>query len=181
MEPLTKVAIWLLVGVPLALAMEPWAAFLHGRVWHSWGWFWHRSHHEPKTGYFEANDLFAVLHALPAIGLILYGCVGPVGVVREVCFGVGLGLTAFGWSYAIVHDGLVHGRLPVQFLLRLRYFRRIVAAHRVHHERGAEPYGLFRGPQELAARARRLQGAGPTTPPELVQASVAESRVKPLA
>jgi beta-carotene 3-hydroxylase len=164
------VLVWLAVGLPLALLMEPWAAFLHGRIWHGWGWFWHRSHHVPKTGYFEANDLFALFHALPAIALILYGCVGPAGLGRELCFGVGLGLTAFGWSYAIVHDGLVHGRLPVQFLLRWRYFRRIVAAHKVHHERGEEPFGLFRGPAELAARARRRTSEAPAPPAQPQQA-----------
>ncbi len=155
MDALDKVLIWLVVGVPVALAMEPWAAFLHGKVWHRWGYILHESHHRPRTGPFEANDLFALTHAIPAICLILYGCVGPQGWVREAGFGFGLGLTAFGLAYALVHDGLVHERLPVGILKRSAWLRTIVAAHRVHHRDGAVPYGLFRGPAELRAAARR--------------------------
>lgn len=149
-----KVLLWLLIGIPVALMMEPWSAFVHGRLWHGSLWGWHRSHHEPRTGRFERNDIFALLHAPPAILMILYGCLGPPGIPREVIFAVGLGMSAFGLSYAVVHDGLIHGRLPVAFLGRLRLLRRIAAAHKVHHERNAEPFGLFRGPAEL----RRLAG-----------------------
>jgi beta-carotene 3-hydroxylase len=150
-----KVLVWLLVGLPVAAMMEPWSAFVHGRVWHGPLWGWHRSHHEPRVGRFEKNDVFAVLHAPPAIAMILYGCLGAPGLLREVLFAVGLGMTAFGLSYSVVHDGLIHGRLPVAFLGRSRFFRRIVAAHEVHHVRGEEPYGLFLGPAELRRRAAK--------------------------
>jgi beta-carotene 3-hydroxylase len=60
----------------------------------------------------------------------------------------------------VVHDGLVHGRLPVGFLRRSAYLRRVVAAHRVHHARGGAPYGLFLGPWVLRrdASRRKMQG-----------------------
>jgi beta-carotene 3-hydroxylase len=155
MSPLEKVLIWAAVGLPLSVAMEPWAAFLHGKVWHRWGYVLHESHHVPRTGTFEANDLFALTHAIPAIAMILYGCVGAPGLAREIAFGLGLGLSAFGLAYALVHDGLIHERLPLQFLLRSAFIRRVVAAHKVHHQRGEAPYGLFWGPIELREAARR--------------------------
>lgn len=162
-----KLAVWLATGIPVAMAMEAWSRVLHGRLWHRSLWPVHASHHEKRKGRFEVNDLLSATHAPLAIAGILYGCLGPTGVLREVAFGIGLGMTAFGFAYMVVHDGLVHGRLPVRFLMRWRYFRRIRAAHEVHHRHGGVPYGLFRGPAELkAAReaAPRLQRAAPSTP-----------------
>ena len=146
---LLKLAIWIGVGAAVAGLMEPWAAFLHRKVWHGALWRIHRSHHRRRLGRFEANDVFSVLHAPPAIALILYGCLGPVGVLREVAFAVGLGMTAFGLAYVVVHDGLVHGRLKVAALAQVPSLARIRAAHLVHHRRAGAPYGLFRGPAEL--------------------------------
>ena len=77
------------------------------------------------------------------------------GPLREVVFGVGIGMTLFGVAYVVVHDGFVHGRLPLRWLGKVPLLARIRDAHRVHHGRGAAPYGFFLGPQELtAARAR---------------------------
>jgi beta-carotene 3-hydroxylase len=153
-----NIAVWLAVGAAVACAMEPWAALLHGRVWHRLLWRIHGSHHRDRLGRLEANDALSILHAPPAIALILYGCVGPAGLVREMAFGAGLGMTAFGVAYVLVHDGLVHGRLPVGPLARSRWLDRIRRAHLAHHRREhGGPYGLFLGPAELAreAAARR--------------------------
>ena len=50
--------------------MELFAWAAHRWVMHGWGWGWHRSHHEPRGGWFEKNDLYAVVFAGVAIGLI---------------------------------------------------------------------------------------------------------------
>ncbi len=157
-----KPLIWLVAGLPVLLGMEAWARLLHDKLWHGPLWSLHASHHLPRSGPFERNDAFAVLHALLAIPMMLYGCVGPAGLLREALFGISLGMTGFGLSYAVVHDGLVHGRLPVAFLRRWAWIRRIEAAHKVHHRDGAAPYGLFRGPEELrriATKNRRSRAA----------------------
>lgn len=153
--------IWLPVALVVAVWMDVWAALLHGLVWHRALWPIHRSHHLPRRGRYEKNDALSVLHAPIAIALILYGCQAEPGVVREIAFGVGIGMTLFGVSYFVVHDGLVHGRLPVAFLLRVGYLRRVVEAHRKHHEgsRGRPPYGLFFGPVELWLAQRRRESA----------------------
>jgi len=156
--------IWVPVALVVAVAMDVWAGLLHGLVWHRVLWMVHRSHHTPRDGRFERNDVLAGLHAPPAIALILYGCAGPETVLREVAFGVGLGMTLFAVGYLIVHDGLVHGRLPVQGLARFRTLRRIARAHRAHHgEASGKPYSLFFGPTELRIatalkRARAARG-----------------------
>jgi beta-carotene 3-hydroxylase len=147
--------LWIAIALCVAMAMEPWAAWVHHKVWHGALWSVHRSHHVEREGWFEANDVFAAAHALPAIVLIVYGCEAGNVWVGAVSFGIGIGMTLFGAAYALVHDGLVHGRLPVGFLLRFRLFRRIKGAHQRHHISGTYPYGLFLGPQELQSAVRR--------------------------
>lgn len=156
------------VALPVAAAMEPWARLLHGRVWHHALWRIHRSHHAHRSGRFEANDALSAAHAPIATVLIMMGC-NMHGAAAAVTIGIGAGMTAFGVSYVIVHDGLVHGRLPVAFLSRYGWLRRIRDAHRVHHARGAAPYGLFLGPRELT-RAPHARGARPSAPPTSVPA-----------
>ncbi|MGK0359793.1 MAG: beta-carotene 3-hydroxylase [Bradymonadia bacterium] len=156
MDVLSKVGLWLAVGLATALFMELWSAVLHGRLWHGPLWPMHESHHVP-SGKWEINDILSVSHAPIAMAMILYGCVGPIGVAREVLFGIGLGMTVFGFAYIIVHDGLVHGRLPVQGLAKFRYLRQVRNAHRVHHLTGEAPYGLFYGPWVVKRMAKHKQ------------------------
>jgi beta-carotene 3-hydroxylase len=155
---MTSIAIWIVVALAAAAAMEGWAALLHGRVWHHALWGVHSSHHRRRRGLFESNDALSFLHAPIAITLILYGCLGAPGVLRDVAFGAGIGMTIFGFAYVIVHDGLVHGRLPVSKLARIPYFARVRDAHLVHHQKAGPPFGLFLGPLELA----REEPAAPT-------------------
>jgi beta-carotene 3-hydroxylase len=156
-SPLAHALVWVPVALVVAVAMDLWAALLHGKVWHGWLWAIHRSHHAPQPeGGLEANDALSLLHAPLAIALIVVGCVAAPTVARELAFGTGVGMSAFGLGYLVVHDGLCHGRLPVGFLLRLRVFRGIVRAHRVHHTgtSGGAPFGFFFGVRELERRAR---------------------------
>ena len=146
-------AIWIATALAAFAIMEVWAALLHGRVWHHALWGIHRSHHTKRRGAFEQNDALAFLHAPIAAGLIIYGVDGAPGPLREAAFGFGLGMTAFGLAYVLVHDGLVHRRLPVSGLARIPYLARVRDAHRVHHSTGGPPYGLFLGPLVLARRA----------------------------
>lgn len=150
-------AIGAVVAVVVGASMEPWARFLHGRVWHHGLWAIHRSHHTRRVGRFEANDLLSALHAPIAAGLVMIGC-NMHGLAAAIAIGTGAGMTAFGLAYVVVHDGLVHGRLPVAFLARSRWLRRMRNAHAVHHARGGAPFGLFLGPRELTRTSRRRDG-----------------------
>jgi beta-carotene 3-hydroxylase len=152
---MSSAAIWIPVTLVVAAAMELWAGLLHGRFWHGMLWPIHRSHHSKRRGRFETNDALSALHAPIAIAMILYGCVAEPGVLREVLFGTGIGMTMFGVAYLIFHDGFVHGRLPLRWLGKVPLFARIRDAHRVHHGCGMAPYGFFLGPQELAAQRHR--------------------------
>lgn len=45
-----------------------------------------QSHHRPREGPFEANDIFAIINALPAIALLAFGFFNH-GFIPGLCFG----------------------------------------------------------------------------------------------
>lgn len=134
------------------VGMEMYARYVHKYLWHEneLGWTLHKSHHEPRVGPFEANDVYALMNAVPAIALCGYGFMRP-DVVGGLCFGLGLGITLFGISYMFVHDGLVHRRFPVGPIANVPQLKRVAVAHQMHHsdKYGGVPFGMFLGPQEL--------------------------------
>jgi beta-carotene 3-hydroxylase len=144
-----------MTGVLLAMValvvMEPVTAVLHRVVFHGFGMGWHRSHHEPPTHVLEANDLFPVVFALGTILVLSIGVwIGGGGVLIPL----GIGVTAYGASYLVVHDVVIHRRLPWPRIPdRVGY--RLRAAHNVHHLFGRAPYGFLAPvvPRDLAARA----------------------------
>ncbi|KAL7108346.1 hypothetical protein ACP275_06G106900 [Erythranthe tilingii] len=138
------------LSVGAAVGMEFWARWAHKALWHASLWHMHESHHKPREGPFELNDVFAIINAGPAIALLSYGFFHK-GLVPGLCFGAGLGITVFGMAYMFVHDGLVHRRFPVGPVADVPYFRRVASAHQLHHSEKFDgvPYGLFLGPKEL--------------------------------
>ncbi|XP_020204586.1 beta-carotene hydroxylase 2, chloroplastic isoform X2 [Cajanus cajan] len=138
------------LSVGAVVAMEFWARWAHRALWHASLWHMHESHHRPREGPFELNDVFAIINAVPAIALLSYGFFHK-GLIPGLCFGAGLGITVFGMAYMFVHDGLVHKRFPVGPIANVPYFRRVAAAHQLHHSDkfNGVPYGLFLGPKEV--------------------------------
>ncbi|XP_004300813.1 PREDICTED: beta-carotene 3-hydroxylase 1, chloroplastic-like [Fragaria vesca subsp. vesca] len=133
-----------------AVGMEFWARWAHRALWHAQLWQMHESHHRPRDGAFELNDVFAITNAAPAIALLSYGFFNN-GLFPGLCFGAGLGITIFGIAYMFVHDGLVHRRFPVGPIADVPYLRKVAAAHQLHHTYifNGVPYGLFLGPKEI--------------------------------
>lgn len=140
--------------------MELAAALLHRHVMHGWGWRWHASHHHPRTGVFETNDLYALVFAAIAIVLIWFGTNGYWPLQW-----VGAGMTAYGFLYFLVHDGLVHRRLPMSYTPRKGYLRRLYQAHLLHHavheKHGAVSFGFLyaQRPEVLKRRLDHLKSA----------------------
>jgi len=137
-------------------AMELVAALAHKYIMHGWGWGWHESHHEPRTRWFEVNDLYAVVFAVLAIVLIALGTWGLWPLQW-----IGAGMTAYGALYFMVHDGLVHQRWPFRYIPRRGYLKRLYLAHRLHHAvRGKEEcvsFGFLYAPpiEKLQATLRQ--------------------------
>lgn len=136
---------WVVVLLATFVAMEGVAYLLHRHVMHGPLWVLHESHHTPRTGRFERNDLFGVFFALPSMALIYAGTHG-----FPLALAVGIGMTAYGAAYWGFHDVLVHRRVRHSFVPRGAYLKRIVRAHLVHHrtrtKEGATSFGFLYAP-----------------------------------
>lgn len=151
--------------------MELFAYAMHRWVMHGPGWFLHASHHRERTGWFELNDAYAAIFALPSIALIWAGVHGGWGPKATA---IGAGIAAYGAIYFGFHDWIVHRRLPHRIVPRSPYFKRIVQAHRLHHviasRKGAVSFGFLYAPpisrllaeleQSKEGRQRLPQGGG---------------------
>jgi len=56
---------------------------------------------------------------------------------------IGVGVTAYGAAYAVVHDVYIHRRLRWFGGRRVRGLERLAAAHELHHRFGGAPYGML--------------------------------------
>lgn len=120
-----------LIVLVTAACMEPFAWFMHRYVMHGFGWGWHQSHHQQRSSksiWFERNDLYALVFASLAIGLIACG----VFLFYPLQW-VGYGMTLYGLIYFVVHDGMVHQRWPVKWIPRRGYLKSLYQSHRLHH------------------------------------------------
>ena len=153
------------LGIFLALAtvvtMELVAYAVHRWVMHGPGWFLHKSHHEPRTGPFEHNDLYGIVFAVPSVALIYGGLNLGWG---DWAAWVGGGVAAYGLIYFGFHDVIVHRRIGHRWVPKSAYMKRIMQAHRLHHvvetRKGALSFGFLWAPRpeelkaELARRGR---------------------------
>lgn len=133
----------LITGATL-VSMELVATLVHRHVMHKWGWAWHKSHHERHLRAVERNDLYAAVFALISIGFFVLGRFAPA------FWWIGFGMVGYGLLYGLLHDVLVHRRIPFPRQPRKGYLKRLVQAHRLHHavhERdGAVSFGFLYAP-----------------------------------
>ena len=149
------------------LGMEGFAYVMHRWVMHGPGWFLHASHHRPRTGNWELNDLYAVIFAVPSIVLLLGGV--QLGWWPGWAW-IGAGIAAYGAIYFGFHDVIVHRRIATRYLPKSSYMKRIVQAHRLHHaietKQGTVSFGFLWAPRPdaLKAELKRRDRAGIRAP-----------------
>lgn len=131
-----------LIWLATVAFMEGFAYVMHRWVMHGPGWFLHKSHHRPRTGRFELNDLYGVIFAMPSIILIYGGVQAGWG---DWATAVGVGIAAYGAIYFGFHDVIVHKRVGHTYVPRSTYMKRIVQAHRLHHALESKHHGISFG------------------------------------
>jgi beta-carotene 3-hydroxylase len=125
------VAINILIVMAAFVAMEGLAWFTHRYVMHGWLWYLHKDHHHKESdGFFEHNDLFFLIFALPGIAGLFTG----MQYHYNWMFWVGLGITLYGMAYFLVHDIFIHQRFRIFRNTNNRYFKAIRRAHKMHHK-----------------------------------------------
>ena len=134
-----------LVTFAAVAGMEFMAWFAHKYIMHGFLWSWHEDHHKPhlKDGFFEKNDLFFLVFALPSMTCYIVGAVTP----HLWLLFVGIGISVYGAIYFLIHDVYIHQRFRWFKQLDGKYSRAILRAHGTHHaiqtKHDCESFGLL--------------------------------------
>lgn len=105
----------------------------HKYVMHGSLWMLHKDHHLSDVAgkpILQKNDFFFLIYALPAIILIIAG----LSLGNGYLIAIGAGITLYGLTYFIIHDVIIHRRLPLFKNARNFYINAIVKAHEGHHK-----------------------------------------------
>lgn len=122
--------IHILIFLATFLLMEwvAWAA--HKYVMHGFLWSLHKDHHVKEPGFFEKNDAFFLIFAIPSWLCIMLGMMyGSGGFVSA-----GFGILAYGIAYFLVHEVFIHQRFKWLRNTDNLYFRAVRRAHKMHHK-----------------------------------------------
>ena len=138
--------VYSLITIGAVVGMEFMAWFTHKYVMHGFLWDWHEDHHLPhneKDGFFEKNDLFFLVYAIPSMFCYIYGSATKMWEI----FFVGVGISIYGLIYFLIHDVYIHRRFKWFKLLDSTYSRAILRAHGSHHAKRTkehtESFGLL--------------------------------------
>jgi beta-carotene 3-hydroxylase len=130
--------------VLIAFILMEFVSYLaHRYVYHKLLWVFHRSHHSPRTGPFELNDVFPLFFASISIILMFSALSDPAG---SDLLALSIGITLYGLTYFFVHDLYVHRRVK-RLRLRIPFLLQIKKAHAIHHRYGLL---LFTNPRRVA-------------------------------
>ena len=148
-----------LITLAAYAGMEFMAWFTHKYVMHGFLWHWHADHHQPKhekEGFFEKNDRFFLVFAIPSMICYMIG-----GLTEHFAFlFVGIGISLYGLTYFLIHDVYIHRRFKWFKQLDSKYSRAILRAHGTHHSRRTKEQGesfglLIVHPKFFRKRARQ--------------------------
>jgi beta-carotene 3-hydroxylase len=111
---------------------------MHGLLWKL-----HKDHHVvDKNKKFQKNDFFFLIFAIPSMILIYIGY-----EYDNISLFFGLGIALYGLGYFIVHEIIIHQRLPFFKKSNNSYIKSIRMAHKVHHKTlgkyGANSFGML--------------------------------------
>lgn len=135
--------------------MEFMAWFTHKYVMHGIGWYFHRDHHQHEPGFFEKNDVFFLIFAIPSWLFTMFGMMSG----NDWRLWVGLGIAAYGLCYFLVHEVFIHRRFSWFKHSDNVYLRAIRKAHKVHHKHlgkeEGECFGMLVVPLKYFREAKR--------------------------
>jgi beta-carotene 3-hydroxylase len=133
----------LLIVFGTAFFME-WVAWAtHKFVMHGFLWYLHKDHHQKEPGFFEKNDAFFLIFAVPSWLSIQFGLMYQYYWLASI----GFGIAVYGFLYFLVHDVIIHQRFKWFTRSNNTYIKAIRWAHKIHHkslkkERG-ESFGML--------------------------------------
>lgn len=137
--------------------MEVFTWLTHKFVMHGFLWSLHRDHHiKDPDSFFERNDYFFVIFAIPSIIMFAIGNANPQ---LWYLFYIALGITIYGFAYFMVHEIFIHQRFKLFTRTDNIYFRAIRKAHKIHHKHlgkeDGECFGMLMVPFKYFVEAKK--------------------------
>ena len=148
--------VYIIIGLSTFFFMEFMAWFTHKFVMHGLGWYFHEDHHQPTKGFFEKNDFYFLIFAIPSFLAIMLGVLNQ----NYISASIGFGIMAYGTCYFLVHDVLIHQRFKWFKNVHNPYFTALRKAHKIHHKRQGkeegECFGMLIVPAKYFREAKRV-------------------------
>ena len=110
--------------------MEFMAWFTHKYIMHGIMWYFHRDHHQHEPGFFEKNDVFFLIFAIPSWLCIMLGMMNA----NYYSVSIGAGIAVYGLSYFLMHDVFIHQRFKWFRNTNNSYLLALRKAHKIHHK-----------------------------------------------
>ncbi|MFT4568136.1 MAG: beta-carotene 3-hydroxylase [Saprospiraceae bacterium] len=144
---MSSTLLYALVVLSAYVGMEFVAWASHRWLMHGWLWSWHEDHHKPKyekQGFWEKNDLFFIVFAIPSMFSYI---IGSLYLDYRWFLFVGIGISLYGLTYFLIHDVYIHQRFNWFKRLDNKFSRAILKAHGSHHaihtKEGCDSFGLL--------------------------------------
>ncbi len=124
--------VWFYFLITLATfaVMEAVTWLTHKYVMHGFLWYLHEDHHQPTGGFFEKNDAFFLIFAIPSFLSILLGAMNQ----NYYSISIGAGVALYGAAYFLVHEIIIHQRFKLFTRSDNKYIKAIRWAHKMHHK-----------------------------------------------
>ena len=129
--------LYILITIATFLIMEFVAWATHKYLMHQWLWFLHEDHHVKQPGFFEKNDAFFLIFAIPSWLCIMLGSMNE----KYWVVSIGAGIALYGFAYFIVHDIIIHQRFKIFSRSNNRFVKTIRWAHKMHHKHLDKEHG----------------------------------------
>lgn len=126
---------FVMLGACFLMEFMAWAT--HKFLMHGTMWFFHADHHQVEPGFFERNDVFFLIYAIPSWLGIMLGMMYN----QYVFVWAGYGIAMYGFIYFLIHDVYIHRRFKWLRDIDHPYFMAIRKAHKVHHKHTGKEHG----------------------------------------
>ncbi|MEN9299262.1 MAG: hypothetical protein RLZZ429_1575 [Bacteroidota bacterium] len=121
---------YVLITLATFCIMEGITWLTHRYVMHGFLWYLHEDHHQKGPGFFEKNDAFFIIFAIPSWLCIMLGSMNEVYWVVSI----GAGIAMYGFAYFLVHEIIIHQRIKLFTRSNNKYIKAIRWAHKMHHK-----------------------------------------------
>ena len=136
-----EIVFYFITVVATFFFMEFMAWFTHKYLMHGMMWYFHKDHHQHEEGFFEKNDIFFLIFAVPSWLCIMLGLMAGNYIVASI----GVGIVVYGLFYFLMHDVFIHQRFKWFRNTNSVYLLALRKAHKIHHKNIGKEQGKVFG------------------------------------